>query len=237
MKKTLFTGILSLSMVLGACGTDYEETVQEVEEANEQAGIGATSEEEQANEEKETQDKAAAEKEQAEKEKAEKAEAERVAKEEQEKAEEKAAKEKEAEEKVAKEEEAAKEKAETEKAAKEKEAAEKDKQIVDDQEQAHLYIMQEHMSMYVDITFDKENKIFEMTPTNEQLITEIEMLPAGIGWAEWQEMVDGIVSMSKTNSDSLGEGYSITLINPLNEENIILWVMDGEVIYNVVDEL
>lgn len=226
MKKIIFTGILSLIMVLGACGTDYEETVQEVEEANEQAGIGATSEEEQTDEvaEKEKHDKAAAEKEQAEKEKA---EAERVAKEEQEK-EEKLAAEKAAEEKAAKEK-AAKEKAEAEKVAKENEAA--------DLEQVHLSIMQEHMNMYVDITFDKENKIFKMTPTNEQLISEIEMLPLGIGWTEWQEMVDGIVSMSKTNSDSLGEGYSITLINPLNKENIILWVMDGEVIYNVVDEL
>lgn len=229
MKKIIFTGILSLSMVLGACGTDYEETVQEVEEANEQAGIGATSEEEQTDE---VAEKEQAEKEKAEKEKAEKAEAERVAKEEQEK-EEKLAAEKAAEEKAA-EEKAAKEKAEAEKAEAEKVAKENE---TADQEQAHLSIMQESMSMYVDITFDKENKIFEMTPTDQQLISEIEMLPAGIGWAEWQEMVDGIVSMSKTNSDSLGEGYSITLINPLNEENIILWVMDGEVIYNVVDEL
>lgn len=221
MKKTLFTGILTLSMVLAACGTDYDETVQEVEEANEQAGIGATSEEEQTDEvaEKEKHDKAAAEKEKAEKEKA---EAERVAKEQQEK-EEKLAAEKEAEEK------AAKEKAEAEQVAKEKDAA--------DLEQVHLSIMQEHMNMYVDITFDKETKVFKMTPTDQQLISEIEMLPLGIGWEDWQAMVDGIVSMSKTNSDSLGEGYSITLINPLNKENIILWVMDGEVIYNVVDEL
>ena len=74
MKKIIFTGILSLSMVLGACGTDYDEMVQEVEDANEQAGIGATSEEAQADEvaEKEKQDKAAAEKEQQEKEQAEK---------------------------------------------------------------------------------------------------------------------------------------------------------------------
>lgn len=217
MKKIIFTGILSLSVILGACSTDYDEMVQEVEEANEQAGIGEISEEKQANEveEKEKREKAAAEKEQAEKEKAEKEKAE-----------------KEAEEKAAKEE------AEAEKAAKEKEQAEKDKaeQNVDDLEQLHLSIMQEHMNMYVDITFDKDSKIFKMTPINEQLISEIEMLPLGIGWDNWQDMVDGVTSMSKSNSDNLGEGYSITLVNPLNEENIILWVMDGEVIYNVVDE-
>ena len=212
MKKIIFTGILSLSMVLGACGTDYDEMVQEVEDANEQAGIGATSEEAQADEvaEKEKQDKAAAEKEQAEKDKA-------AAEKEQQEKEEKAAEEK-----------AAKEKAEAEQAAKEEEI---------DLEQAHLYIMQEHMNMYVDVTFDKESKTYKMTPTKEQLITEIEMLPLGIGLDNWQDMVDGIASMSKANSDNLGEGYSITLVNPLNADNIILWVMEGEVIYNVVDEL
>lgn len=216
MKKIIFTGVLSLSMILGACAADYDEMVQEVEDANEQAGIGAVSEEAQADEvaEKEKQDKAAAEKEQAEKDKA-------AAEKEQQEKEEKLAAEKAAEEK------AAAEKAEAEQVAKEE----------IDLEQVHLAIMQEHMNMYVDITFDKDSKTFKMTPTNEQLITEIEMLPLGIGWDNWQDMVDGIASMSKTNSDSLGEGYSVTLVNPLNEDNIILWVMDGEVIYNVVDEL
>ena len=103
---------------------------------------------------------------------------------------------------AAEKEKAAKEKAEAEKVANEKDAA--------DLEQLHLTIMQDHMSMYVDITFDKETKIFKMTPTDEQLISEIEMLPLGIGWDNWQDMVDGVVSMSKANSGDLGVGYSIT---------------------------
>ena len=222
MKKIIFTGILSLSMILGACGTDYDETVQEVEDANEQAGIGETSEEAQADEKSRSEmtdeDKAEAKRKYEE----EKAAEEKVAKEEQEKEEQVAAE-------KASEEKAAKEKAEAEKVANEKDAA--------NLEQVHLSLMQEHMGMYVDVTFEKETKIYKMTPTNEQLISEIEMLPLGIGWDNWQDLVDSVASMSKTNSDNLGEGYSITLVNPLNEENIILWVMDGEVIYNVVDEL
>ena len=234
MKKKKFIiiaiiGFLGIAALFG----NTEEDIPEVAE------VDTKTEETQADEveEKEAQDKAAAEKAAAaEKEKAEKekAEAERVAKEQAEK--DKAAAEKEQQEKEEKlaaekaaEEKAAKEKAEAEKVANEKDAA--------DLEQLHLTIMQDHMSMYVDITFDKETKIFKMTPTDEQLISEIEMLPLGIGWDNWQDMVDGVVSMSKANSDNLGEGYSITLVNPLNEENIILWVMDGEVIYNVVDEL
>lgn len=223
MKKTLFTGILSLSMVLAACGTDYDETVQEVEEANEQAGIGATDD---------TDKEAAAEKEKAEKEQAEneKVEAERVAKEQKEK-DDKLAAEKAADEK------AAKDKAAAEQAEKVEADKLKEESLIAEQEQIHLTIMRENMGTFVDIEFDAETKIFEMTPTNPGLIAEIEMLAAGIGLAEWGTMVDGITSMSKANSDSLGEGYGITLINPLNHENIILWIVDGTVIYNVADEL
>lgn len=243
MKKKKFIiiaiiGFLGIAALFGNTGEDIPEVAE----------VDTKTEETQADEveEKEAQDKAAAEKEQAEKEQTEKeqaekeqaekekAEAERVAKEQAEK--DKAAAEKEQQEKEEKlaaekaaEEKAAKEKAEAEKVANEKDAA--------NLEQVHLSLMREHMGMYVDVTFDKETKIFKMTPTNQQLITEIEMLPLGIGWDNWQDLVDGVASMSKTNSDSLGEGYSVTLVNPLNEENIILWVMDGEVIYNVVDEL
>lgn len=113
----------------------------------------------------------------------------------------------------------------------------KEEQIIDDQEQAHLAMMQEALSMYVDVDFNKDTKIFELTPTNEQLIAEIEMLEYGVGFAEWGEMVNGLKSMSATNRDSLGEGYGLTLANPFNEDNIILWIVDGEVVYNVVDDL
>lgn len=113
----------------------------------------------------------------------------------------------------------------------------KEEQIIDDQEQAHLAMMREALSMYVDVDFNKDTKIFELTPTNEQLISEIEMLEYGVGFSEWNEMVNGLKSMSATNRDSLGEGYGLTLANPFNEDNIILWIVDGEVVYNVVDDL
>ena len=155
------------------------------------------------------------------------------------------------EEQAAKEEQEAKQKAkeeakaqakaeEAEKERKENEAKEKaDKEAADkeDAETIYLQIMRESVGSYVDIQFDKTEKTYVMTPTDQGLIDEISMLPMGIGHEDWGVLVDGMASMSKSGKDLVGEGYTINLVNPLNHENVILWIMDGEVIYNVIDDL
>ena len=155
------------------------------------------------------------------------------------------------EEQAAKEEQEAKQKAEeeaeaqakaeeAEKERKENEAKEKaDKEAADkeDAETIYLQIMRESVGSYVDIQFDKTEKTYVMTPTDQGLIDEISMLPLGIGHEDWGVLVDGMSSMSKSGKDLVGEGYTINLVNPLNHENAILWIVDGEVIYNVIDDL
>ena len=174
-----------------------------------------------------------------------KAEAKRKYEEQKEK-DEQAAKQKEKEEQAAKEEQKAKQKAEEEAEAQAKaEEAEKlrkeneAKEAADkeDAETIYLQIMRESVGSYVDIQFDKTEKTYVMTPTDQGLIDEISMLPLGIGHEDWGVLVDGMASMSKSGKDLVGEGYSINLVNPLNHENVILWIIDGEVIYNVIDDL
>ena len=167
--------------------------------------------------------------------------------EEQKEKDEQAAKQKEKEEQAAKEEQKAEEEAEAqakaeeaEKLRKENEAKEKAEQEAADKADAEtifLQIMRESVGSYVDIQFDKTEKTYVMTPTDQGLIDEISMLPMGIGHEEWGTLVDGMASMSKSGKDLVGAGYTINLVNPLNHENVILWIMDGEVIYNVIDDL
>ena len=129
---------------------------------------------------------------------------------------------------------------EEEKQRKENEAKEKEEQEAAEQEGAeeiYLQIMRESVGTYVDIQFDKTEKTYVMTPTDQGLIDEISMLPMGIGHEDWGVLVDGMASMSKSGKDLVGEGYTINLVNPLNHENVILWIMDGEIIYNVIDDL
>ena len=171
--------------------------------------------------------------------------------EEQKEKDEQAAKQKAKEEQAAKEEQEAKQKAEeeaeaqakaeeAEKERKENEAKEKAEKEAADKEDAetiYLQIMRDSVGSYVDIQFDKTKKTYVMTPTDQGLIDEISMLPMGIGHEDWGVLVDGMASMSKSGKDLVGEGYTINLVNPLNHENVILWIMDGEVIYNVIDDL
>src|SRR5699024_21135 len=146
-----------------------------------------------------------------------------------------AKKEQEAKQKAEEEAEAQAKAEEAEKLRKEQEAKEKAEQEATDKEDAealYLQIMRESVGTYVDIQFDKTEKTYVMTPTDPGLIDEISMLPMGIGHEDWGVLVDGMTSMSKSGKDLVGEGYTINLVNPLNHENVILWIIDGEVIYN-----
>lgn len=144
---------------------------------------------------------------------------------------------KENEEEKAEKEKAEKEKAEKQKAEEEKAKAEEEAAAKEDNEEIYLQIMRENLSGYVDIHFEKAEKNFKLTPTDAGLIDEISMLPLGVGHDDWAVLVDGMIEMSKGGRELVGEGYSISLINPQNHENVILWIMDGEVIYNVIDDL
>lgn len=169
-----------------------------------------------------------------------KAEAKRKYEEEKAKEEQAAKEEREAKQKAEEEAEAQAKAEEAEKLRKENEAKEKAEKEAADKEDAetiYLQILRESVGSYVDIQFDKSNKIYTMTPTDQGLIDEISMLPMGVGHEDWGVLVDGMTSMSKSGKDLVGEGYTINLVNPLNHENVILWIIDGEVIYNVIDDL
>ena len=204
--------------------TKTEETSEMTDKAEQQKA-----EQQKAEEEQKAKEKAEAERKQEEK----------KAKEEQE-AKEKAEEEQKAKQKAEEEAEAQAKAEEEEKLRKENEAKEKAEQEAAEQEDAetiYLQIMRESVGSYVDIQFDKTEKTYVMTPTDQGLIDEISMLPMGIGHEDWEVLVDGMTSMSASGKDLVGEGYTINLVNPLNHENVILWIVDGEVIYNVIDDL
>ena len=224
MKKILIISAIVLVVIVGLFENTGEDAPEEVE-ADTKIEETSDKDNNESQSEKTDEDKEEAKRKHEEK----KAKEEQAAKEEQE------AKQKEEEEK-----EAQAKAEEEEKQRKENEAKEKADQEATDQEDAealYLQIMNENVGSYVDIQFDKTSKTYTMTPTDSGLIDEISMLPMGIGHEDWGVLVDGMASMSKSGKDLVGEGYTMNLVNPLNHENVILWIMDGEVIYNVIDDL
>ena len=224
MKKFIIIATIAL-MVIVALFENTGEDVPEETKADTKTEQTSEQDDDKSRSEMTDEDKSEAKQKYEEK----KAKEEQAAKEEQ-KAKQKAEEEAEAQ---AKAEEAEKERKENE--AKEK--AEKEAADKEDAETIYLQIMRESVGSYVDIQFDKTEKTYVMTPTDQGLIDEISMLPMGIGHEDWGVLVDGMASMSKSGKDLVGEGYTINLVNPLNHENVILWIIDGEVIYNVIDDL
>ena len=227
MKKILIISVIALMVIVGLFENTGEDVPAETEADTKTEQTSEVTD--KAKEEQEAKEKAEAVREQEEKKAKEEQEAKRKAEEEQ-KAKQKAEEEAEAQAKAE----------EAEKLRKENEAKEKAEQEAADKENAetiYLQIMRESVGSYVDIQFDKTEKTYVMTPIDQGLIDEISMLPLGIGHEDWGVLVDGMASMSKSGKDLVGEGYTINLVNPLNHENVILWIMDGEVIYNVIDDL
>ena len=226
MKKFIIIAIIGL-LGIGALFGSTEDVPEETEADTKTEETNEVTDKDK--EEQKAKEKAEAEREQEKKKAKEEQEAKQKAEEEQ-KAKQKAEEEAEAQAKAE----------EAEKLRKENEAKEKAEQEAAEQEDAetiYLQIMRESVGSYVDIQFDKTEKTYVMTPTDQGLIDEISMLPMGIGHEDWGVLVDGMASMSKSGKDLVGEGYTMNLVNPLNHENVILWIMDGEVIYNVIDDL
>ena len=213
MKKKLVIGTIGFVAIVAMFANTEEEMIETTNAETEEVSDNSKTEmiDKEKSETQKQNEEEKAEKEKAEKEKAEKEKAEKQ------KAEEKA-------------------KAEEAKAAEEKAKAE-EAEAKEDNEEIYLQIMRESIGGYVDIQFQKAEKNFKLTPTDAGLIDEISMLPLGVGHDDWAVLVDGLTEMSKSGKELVGEGYSISLINPLNHENVILWIMDGEVIYNVIDDL
>ena len=223
MKKILIIAVIGLMVIVGLFENTGEDIPAETE-ADTKTEQTSDKDDNKSRSEMTDEDKAEAKRKHEEKKAKEEQEAKQKAEEEQ-KAKQKAEEEAEAQAKAE----------EAEKLRKENEAKEKAEQA--NAEEIYLQIMRESVGSYVDIQFDKTEKTYVMTPTDQNLIDEISMLPMGIGHADWGTLVDGMASMSKSGKDLVGEGYTINLVNPLNHENVILWIMDGEVIYNVIDDL
>ena len=223
MKKFIIIAVIGLMVIVGLFGS--AEDVPEETEADTKTEQTSDKDDNKSRSEMTEEDKA---------------EAKRKYEEQKEKEEQAAKEEQEAKQKAEEEAEAQAKAEEAEKLRKENEAKEKAEQEAADKEDAetiYLQIMRESVGSYVDIQFDKTEKTYVMTPTDQGLIDEISMLPMGIGHEEWGVLVDGMTSMSKSGTDLVGTGYTISLVNPLNHENVILWIVDGEVIYNVIDDL
>lgn len=85
-----------------------------------------------------------------------------------------------------------------------------------------------------EVTFEKKQKMYMIKLNDGPITTELAQMVSGtMGKEPWYNLVDATVSASNNVKSAVGPGYSISLTNPANEENIILLVTDGVVMYDI----
>lgn len=108
-------------------------------------------------------------------------------------------------------------------------------------EDTALLTFQQNFVDIADVSLDRENKIFKFNSTDEDFIAGVELMLNGNAdegvLDAWNTMALSYNEMSKTLIDVLGTGYALSILSPFNEENTILYTVDGVTVYNVVDDL
>ena len=131
----------------------------------------------------------------------------------------------------------AKQKAQEEADQRAKDAEEAEKLVTDTksvEEDMLFEVLKDSMEGTGDVSFDRENKTFIITPTSEDFGTEFLMMVSGAkSDQDWNFMVDSFEELSRTIQDALGDGYALTMANPSNSENVILVIIDGVTVYDV----
>lgn len=83
-------------------------------------------------------------------------------------------------------------------------------------------------------------KIFALTITEQELISEITMVPINVtAQRAWDnQLVVGFQTMTETITDKLptGKTYRFYILNPSNPSNVLLKLRNGKVLYNFTED-
>ena len=108
---------------------------------------------------------------------------------------------------------------------------------VDSIEDHLVSILNEDVGDVMTVTLDKDDQVFYYTPLDEGVVYELILFPDEPDViVAWATIVDNLTSISNNTYDMLGSGYSHVLVNPSNPENVLLYVIDGLVFYDVMDD-
>lgn len=102
-----------------------------------------------------------------------------------------------------------------------------------------LSLMESSFEGIANVTYSSEDKAFLIEPTDQEIKTAVILLQEGSTPeinASWEYLKDSFVSASNSIKDNVGAGYQIHLLNPMNNENTLLIIIDGVVIYDAFSQ-
>jgi hypothetical protein len=104
-------------------------------------------------------------------------------------------------------------------------------------EEVMLGLFKDNFGNSADITFDPESKMYKIVPVEGGMALELaQMLEGTLSTDSWYALVDSTKDVSNNILDQMGSGYSISIVNPVAHDKILLLVMDGVVLYDAFAE-
>lgn len=106
-------------------------------------------------------------------------------------------------------------------------------------ESAVLRQLQKAYSKLGTVSFDSANKTFKITPTDDEMKQALSQLAQNPGQADQMGWPKFTASLRKTSSqlvNVLGDGYSISLLNPGNKDKPLYTAKDGKTTFDIANQ-
>ena len=99
-----------------------------------------------------------------------------------------------------------------------------------------LNTLKETFQDNMDVWYDSENSMYCLVPLDEGFVYEVMRAAAGDpdSLASWEELIDSFMDLSESTYELSGQFHSISILNPSNEEKILLTVAQGLLLYDSV---
>ena len=86
------------------------------------------------------------------------------------------------------------------------------------------------------VSYKEDAKTFIFVPINASFNLNLsDMMKGYSDLDEWYKIVEGVRGMSIATEEKIGSGYLHAIMNPFNEENVILVVGDGTVLLDAFE--
>ncbi|MBB1069262.1 DUF308 domain-containing protein [Limosilactobacillus sp. RRLNB_1_1] len=104
---------------------------------------------------------------------------------------------------------------------------------------AVLRQMQKGYSKLGTVDYNEDSKTFQITPTDDNTVEALKALAQDPSQAEqmgWPNLTKSIKSNSGQVSKALGDGYSISIMNPGDSSKALYTAKDGKTTYDIADQ-
>lgn len=98
-------------------------------------------------------------------------------------------------------------------------------------------IIQKSYGDEADVYYDSENKCIAICPTDEEFTDEVMDVMDGVeSTDDWDELADGLDSLSDSIHDDAHLNLPVALVNPQNPDRVLYGSYNGVQVYNVMED-